>query len=301
MKKTLPIILILFVISLQAQTTESYHDTLNPKRLRTALISAGGFYVASMTVLYFAWYKGYKGTGFHWADDASEWMLKDKMGHFTTTYQVGNYGYWSLRHAGVSEKKAIWLGGTWGLLYMTSVEVFDGFSQEWGASPSDLLANTLGAGLFLTQQALWHEQRIRPKFSYHPTKYAQYRPDLLGENYWQRIIKDYNGETNWLSINIASFIKRDNRFPKWLCVSVGYGAKGMLGGTFNPPTYNGHALPVFDRTAQYYFSVDVDWTQIPTHSRVVRWIFKALSFVKIPAPALEYNRKDGIIFHPLFF
>ena len=301
MKRLLTIFLFFAFLSVHAQDMSIYPDTLNKKRLAIVYGTTGGLYLVSVTALYFAWYNGYAQTRFHIDDDWGEWMMKDKLGHMTTTYQIGNYGYWSLRWAGLNEKKAIWYGGTWGLIYMTTIEIFDGLSAEWGFSPSDMAFNTLGTALFIGQQLLWHDQRIRPKFSYHSTEYAQYRPDLLGDNWAQRIIKDYNGQTNWLSVNIASFLKRDSRFPPWFNVAVGYGARGMIGAYANPPDYNGKPLPHYDRVAQFYLSVDVDWTKIKTHSKVLRFVFKALSFIKVPAPALEYNHVDGLVFHPIFF
>jgi hypothetical protein len=59
------------------------------------------------------------------------------------------------------------------------------------------------------------------------------RPNVLGENFLQQTLKDYNGQTYWLSINVASFLSDDTRFPKWLNVAVGYGADGLIGGTEN--------------------------------------------------------------------
>ena len=301
MKRLLTILFLFLFLGVQAQEMSVYPDTVNKKRLAVVYGTAGGLYVSSVTLLYFAWYKGYDQTGFHWADDWGEWMMKDKLGHMTTTYQIGNYGYWSLRWAGLSEKKAIWYGGTWGLIYMTTIEFYDGLSAEWGASSTDLLFNTLGTAMFIGQQFLWHEQRIRLKFSYHPTEYAQYRPDLLGDNWAQCIIKDYNGQTNWLSVNVASFLKKDTKFPAWLNVAFGYGARGMLGAYENPPEHNGQVLPEYNRVPRYYLTVDVDWTRIKTHSKVLRFVFKALSFVKVPAPTFEYNWEDGIVFHPILF
>lgn len=299
-KKVLLFILLFSFGYVNAQDTIQ-PSVLNKKRFHTLIGVGTGLYVTSMSALYVSWYKGYPQTRFHWADDAREWLLKDKMGHFTTTYQVGNYSYWALRWAGLDEKKAIWIGGTTGLVFMTTIEFFDGLSAQWGASPSDLLANTMGSALFISQQLAWHEQRIRLKFSYHPTQYAQYRPNLLGNDYLQRIIKDYNGETNWLSVNVYSFLHKESKFPKWLNVAVGYGATGMIGAYSNPPYYNGRAMPSFQRLPRFYLSVDVDWTKIKTHSAVLRFVFKAISFIKIPAPALEYNHSNGLLFHPLYF
>lgn len=300
MKKFLVVLLIFACVGARAQDSIPV-PSVNKKRLTTIIITGSGLYLASMSLLYEAWYKGYPQTRFHFQDDAGEWMLKDKFGHFTTAYEVGNYGYSAMRWAGMSEKKAIWYGGTTGLFFMTTVEFFDGLSAQWGASPTDLAANTVGSALFISQQLIWHEQRIRPKFSYHPTIYAQYNPDLLGSDNLQRILKDYNGQTNWLSVNIYSFLNKDSKFPRWLDVSIGYGAKGMTGSYTNPNTYDGKAIPSFQRVPQFYLSADVDWTRIRTQSRALRLFFRVISFIKVPAPALEFNKENKFVFHPLFF
>jgi hypothetical protein len=185
---------------------------------------------------------------------------------------------------------------------MTVIEVLDGFADDYGASVYDLTANTLGVGLFAGQQFLWHEQRFRMKFSYHPTDYPQYNPEKLGENQFQRIIKDYNGQTYWLSANICSFIKKESKFPAWINVAVGYGGDGMLAEVTNPEfDENGNPLPRFERVRQYYLSMDIDWTKIKTNSKVLEFFLKGLSFIKLPFPTLEYNQNDKLVFHWIYF
>jgi hypothetical protein len=287
-------------LSVRAQYV-SRPDTLYKNRLRTTLITSGALYGATMTTLWFLWYADYPHSGFHWINDNSGWLQIDKAGHATTVYVSSGYMYDALRWSGVSNTKATLYGVLAGWGFLTTVEVMDGFSAEWGASWGDVIANTAGAALFVSQQLLWKEQRIRLKFSYFPTDYAQYRPDLLGENHLQRIIKDYNGQTYWLSANIYSFLHRDSGFPKWLNVAAGYGGKGMLGAASNPDEHNGQPLPKYNRVRQYYLSVDIDWTRIKTDSHVMRTVFKVLSFVKLPFPALEYNSEDGIKGHWLYF
>ncbi len=301
MKKLLAILLVFVVVGARAQDSLAVPH-VNKKRLTALVLTGAGLYVSSMSLLYVAWYKGYPQTRFHFQDDAGEWLLQDKFGHMTTAYQLGNYGYWALKWAGLSEKKAIWYGGTSGLLYMTTIEFFDGLSAQWGASVTDLAANTVGSALFIGQQLLWHDQRIRAKFSYHPTSFAQYNPPLLGDDNLQRILKDYNGHTGWFSINIHSFLRnKDSRFPRWLDVSLGYGAKGMTGAYNNPYTYNGKPIPSFERVSRYFLSADVDWTRIRTHSKALRLLFRVISFIKVPAPALEFNKENKFVFHPLYF
>lgn len=301
MKKYLVLLLIFTFLGVaHAQDTTSIRH-VNKKRLRAVIATGAGFYVTSMSLLYVAWYKGYPGTRFHFKDDVGEWLMKDKFGHLTTAYELGNYGYWALKWSGLSEKKSIWYGGTVGLVYMTTIEFFDGLSSQWGASVTDLAANTVGSAMFISQQLIWHEQRIRPKFSYHPTMYAQYNPALLGSNSLQRMLKDYNGQTNWFSINIYSFLNKDSKFPKWLDVSVGYGAQGMIGSYTNPKVNDGKTMPHFERIPRFFLSADVDWTRIHTNSKALRLVFKLLSFVKMPAPALEFNNENKFVFHPLYF
>jgi hypothetical protein len=150
-----------------------------------------------------------------------------------------------------------------------------------------------GTALYVSQDLLWNEQRITPKFSFHQTKFASQRPETLGSSFNEQVLKDYNGQTYWLSFNIQSFTK-GNFVPKWLNLAVGYGANGMTGGSFNPPyiDVDGNQL-YFDRYRQFYLSLDADLSKIQTKSKFLKGLFKTIGFIKIPAPAIEFN-KNGI-------
>lgn len=280
-------------------------NTLNDYTQKNVAIvgtTIGGLYVASMTGLYFAWYADYPQSDFHFIDDNGEWLQMDKMGHATTSYFVGMLGYEAFKAAGMDEKKAIWIGGSLGFAFLSTVEIFDGFSEGWGFSWGDMVANTFGAGLFIGQQFLWHEQRLSLKYSFHQTKYANYRPDLLGKNLAENLIKDYNGMTIWLSCNFKSlFLKRESKFPAWLNIAFGYGAEGMTGGYVNATTHNGAPIPEFQRTRQFYLSLDIDLTRIPTNNKFLKYTLKILSFIKIPMPTLEYNSNGEFKGHWLYF
>ena len=301
------IVIIIFLLNSciysQNDSTDNifYPEKINKKRLTAVIATGSALYVGSMIGLYSMWYKDYPQTTFHFINDNNEWLQMDKMGHIFTSYYLGRIGYESLRWSGVNEKKSIWYGGMLGFTFLMTVEIFDGFSAEWGASTGDIIANGLGTALFISQQLAWNEQRFLIKFSFHQTEYPQYRPDLLGKNLIQEIIKDYNGETFWLSGNIHSFLRKESKFPKWLNVAFGYGAEGMTGATSNPPEYEGQPIPQFDRYRQFYFSFDVDYTRIKTRSKVLKALFTVISFIKIPFPTLEYNTKDGLKFHYLYF
>ncbi len=278
-----------------------YPDSLHKKRLRTVLIMEGAAIAGSLTGLYYLWYKDYPQSSFHFINDNNEWLQMDKVGHMVTSYYISRIGYTSLRWSGLPEKKAVWYGGSLGFLFQSTIEILDGFSAEWGASPGDIIANTAGSAIFISQQLLWKEQRIILKYSFHPTKYTDYRSDLLGSNIFQWLVKDYNGMTFWLSCNLKSFIGKSSSIPDWLNVSFGYGADGMIGARSNPTEHNGVPLPYFERRRQFYLSLDMDLPRIKTRSKFLQIMFNALGFIKIPFPTLEINDKGVVCFHPIYF
>lgn len=297
----LAILLIFCVLSITAQDTLR-DDARVRRNVRIVLGTEATLYAASMIGLYFAWYAGYPQTSFHFYDDNAEWLLMDKCGHLATSYIVGSFGYQLLKDAGLDEKRSIWLGGTLGFAFLTTIEVFDGFSQGWGFSWGDMAANALGAGLFIGQQFLWHEQRIMIKYSFHTTEFPKYRPDLLGENLIQQTIKDYNGITVWASCNFKSlFLNKESKFPAWLNFAFGYGATGMTGGFVNATEYHGKPIPYYERQRQFYFSLDVDFTKIPTNNKFLKYTFKVLNIFKLPFPTVEYNTGDEWKWHWIFF
>lgn len=302
MKKALLAILLIFSV-LSASSQDTLRDPAKVKRnVKIVVGTELALYAVSMTGLYFAWYADYPQSNFHFYNDNGEWMQMDKIGHSVTSYLVGSFGYEMLRDAGLDEKRSIWLGGTLGLAFLTTVEVFDGFSSEWGFSWGDMAANTLGAGLFIGQQFLWHEQRITLKYSFHATEFADYRPDVLGSNFLQQTIKDYNGQTYWASFNFKSlFLNKESKFPTWLNFAFGYGATGMTGGYENALEHNGKPIPYYDRQRQFYFSLDVDFTKIPTNNKVLKYTFKVLNIFKVPFPTLEYNTGNQWVWHWIYF
>lgn len=281
-----------------AQSVDS--AKLKPKRLHLVVGSTAVLYTASMVGLATIWYEDLG--KFRFFDDNSGWRYMDKWGHAATAYQVGVVGIEAFRWTGMKEKQAIWFGGSVGFAFLTSVEIFDGMSEDWGFSWGDVGANALGTGLAIGQELLWKESRISIKWSYRNSRYAQYRSALLGDGPATRWLKDYNGQTYWVSANIRSFLPEQSRFPKWLNVAVGYGAEGMTGADRNPEFNEaGEPLPDFRRYGQVYFGPDIDLSRIKTQSKPINIVLKVLSFVKVPLPALEYNAVDGLKFRPFGF
>jgi hypothetical protein len=84
-------------------------------------------------------------------------------------------------------------------------------------------------------------------------------------------------------------------------VAFWYSAEGMLGASSNPDSLNHQALPQSRRYRQFYLSMDVDLTRIPTRSKALKTLFTIFSFIKIPFPAVEYNTLGQFKFHPFYF
>lgn len=287
-----------------AQTT----DTTVHLKKRVALVAglSAVTYAGSFIALNEAWYKGYPRTSFHTFNDSREWMQVDKTGHAWTAYTVGKYSAGIWQWAGLSHKKAVWVGGLSGAGYLTVIEFLDAHSERWGWSWADMGANVVGSSLFISQELIWQDQRVQFKFSSHPKSYdASLKAranDLFGKSLPEKTLKDYNGQTYWLSFNMKSFLPQSN-LPAWLNISVGYGAEGMLGGFENKwINSDGSTTTRYDvtRKRQFYLAPDIDLTKIKTRKKLVRTVLTVLNSIKVPAPALELS-KGKLRGHWLYF
>ena len=196
--------------------------TLKQKKQRQILVTGINVvvYGGSLFILDRAWYKGEAKTSFQVFNDSKEWLQVDKIGHAWTAYNTGLASTALWKWAGLSHKKAVWIGGLSGFAYLTGIEFLDAHSAKWGWSWGDIAANITGSGLFMSQELLWKEQRIQFKFSFHKKKYEepileQRADSLYGKTFYERMLKDYNAQTYWFSGNIKSFFPQSN-WPAWL-------------------------------------------------------------------------------------
>ncbi|MBF4508113.1 DUF2279 domain-containing protein [Flavobacterium sp. JLP] len=273
-------------------------DTLNKKRQNTVIVTEAALASVTLIGLNQLWYADYPQSNFHFINDNNEWLQMDKVGHMYSAYHLGRFGAEMLNWSGASQKNQLVYGAGLGFAFLTAVEVLDGYSSEWGASSGDLIANATGTALYVSQELLWKEQRITPKFSFHTTKYANLRPEVLGSSLNEQLLKDYNGQTYWLSVNLYSFAK-ESKIPKWLNIAFGYGADGMLTG--NLQNDNPVSVQNPERFRQIYLSFDVNLTKIETKSHFLKTIFSVFNTLKIPAPTLEYSANKGLKAHAFYF
>ncbi|WP_246022098.1 DUF2279 domain-containing protein [Flavobacterium cellulosilyticum] len=273
-------------------------DSLNKQKQNTVFISEAIMASGALIGLNQLWYADYPKSNFHFINDNAEWLQMDKFGHSYSSYQLGRFGVEMLHWSGASKKNQLIYGASLGFVFLTAVEVFDGYSAEWGASIGDVAANASGTAFYVSQELIWKEQRIVPKFSYHATQYANFRPDVLGSTFSEKLLKDYNGQTYWLSVNLHSFSKKAT-IPKWFNIALGYGAEGMIGEKDSKKLIT---LPTnMEKYRKFYLSLDLDLTKIDTKSHFLETIFSVLNSIKIPAPTLEYSLQNGFKFYPLYY
>lgn len=274
-------------------------NQLNNKKIKNIAALHIGLYGGSMIGLYNTWYKNYPQSKFHSFNDWEEWQQMDKVGHLYSAYAMSRYSMELWKHTGISRKKRIWLGGLTGAAYQTIIETLDGFSSEWGWSWGDIGANILGSASLISQELLWDEQRIQIKTSFHKKIYEDdilnKRSDLIfGKSLAERCLKDYNGQTYWISANLKSFFP-ESKIPQWLEISIGTGAEGMFGARENFAVNNEGNI-IFNRqdisrVRQWYLAPDIDLTKIKTKSKTIKTILFVLNSLKFPTPALEWT--DG--------
>jgi hypothetical protein len=289
MKKAVFIALI-FSVQVSAQRNLfSPADSLHSKRVSAISITLGSAWSGSMIGLHEVWYKNQEKSKFHTFNDGNNWLQMDKLGHVYTNYSISRLSGDLYKWSGMNNRKAAILGAGIGFGFQTTLEIFDAYNVDWGFSWYDVTSNALGAGLYLGQELAWEEQRILLKFSYHPTEYAAIRPAVLGANFQERLLKDYNGQTYWLSFNPFLF-SSDSKFPKWLCFSFGYSADAKLVGNKEIYTHSiGNEHVTYISSRQFLASLDIDFSRIPAKKPWLKAVLKQLNYVKIPFPALLFQ------------
>ena len=288
----------------QAQRQVAVDSVYGPSRISRSLLVASGSAIlvgGALVGLDQAWYSQYERGPFRFFDDGAEWMGMDKAGHLFSAYTTAGWGNGLICWSGASRNTARWVGGTIGFTFLTGVEVLDGFSEGWGFSGWDMAANVAGTGSWIAQDIAWGEQRLHIKYSAHLTKFASQRPDLLGEGLAERLLKDYNGQTYWLSANLSSLFNGSrSHCTSWMNAAIGYGAEGMISARPVGSEDIGTSIsPQWRR--QWFLSFDLDLDRIPVRGKGWRTLLHVLNCVKIPAPAVEFS-SDGVVRgHWLYF
>lgn len=284
-----------------------FPDSLNKKRLAGVCIGSVGFYASMMAGVGFEWYAKEKLGRFHWFNDAREWNQIDKAGHFYVPYFTTVWGYNVLRWSGMKNTPAALIAGAFGALSLSAIEIPDGLTNKYGASWSDIVFDFGGAAFATAQYLVWKEQRISIKYSMHQVDYPRGElrdraNELYGKTFAEKILKDYNSITTWMSFNLYSFNHKIK--APWLNIAFGYAAGNMYGGFENKWTDKYgiyHDRSDIKRYRRFFISIDADYTRIKTRTKAGKMILGIMNIVKLPMPAVEFNTLGQVVFHPMYF
>ncbi len=283
--------LVLLVVIVASSKHSLGQDSLvvsKPKGNNVVWLAETGLTAGSLALLTKVWYTEPKNE-FHAFNDANEWLQMDKVGHGVASYQILRINSQLLEWSGIEQHKAVSKSFWLGMGYMTAIEVLDGFSPTYGASFTDLGANYAGALLYLLQYKTNSLDCFTLKYGFKTSGLAGYRPNLLGKSYAEQWLKDYNGQTYWLSLGLNR-LTGVKVIPDWLNLALGYGAGGMLGGKANPMVNEqGLVLPELKREREYFLSLDINTEKIFKRKRNVNRAFRLVSFIKIPLPGVKFT------------
>jgi hypothetical protein len=263
-------------------------DSLNKKRVLILASSESVVTIGTFTALNSIWYKDYPKSKFHFFNDSKNWLQMDKLGHAYTTYQVASAQKDIWLWTGCKPKSASIIGVTSAWTYQLILEILDGRSAEWGFSNADLLSNSIGAGLFLGQEFAFNEQRLRFRIGYKASPFAALRPNVLGSNWSERLLKDYNAQSYWIGVRPALFLNENTKFPKWLELDFGYSVNAKIIGDKN---FYQTSTTDYYAEREFAFSLDIDWEKLPIKNKTMKKIVKPLNSIKIPFPALFWRGK----------
>lgn len=276
----------------------------NRVRKAIAWSGLGGTATGVQAALYKTWYSAYPSEKFHWINDNHEWLQMDKFGHAWASAFLTSNTAQVFEWAGYNRRKSAIFGASLALLFQYSIEYFDGHSAGWGASSGDLIANTSGILFGGVQRYLWGKCRLPFRFTFHHSPYASVRPNILGSNFQERILKDYNGQTYWLDFNWNRLGFKGPKIFSVLGFSLGYGAEGMVGGDDNIWTdKNGNTVNRTDirRYRQFYLSPSLSFAAFKSRYTAVNALIWLTDHIRLPMPALELRSSKNMAFHWLYW
>lgn len=273
-----------------------FQDSININEIKfhekeydyTAIIGMSAIYLTTTISVYTyqrdAWWKDMR-TNFHFMNDWDYALWIDKVGHFYDGILIQHGTSAAFEAANFDIEESMIYGTIGSFLFLTYVEIEDGFGGGWGFSPGDQIANTLGALFPLAQFYYPYLKNFLFRFSYYPDK-LHTEGFIQGQQHI--IFDDYEGQKFWLSFRMKEILPANfaKYWPPLLTLSLGTGVKNL----------DGHG----DGRRDFYLALDLDFEEIPLHGRGWQFVKNTLNFLHFPMPGIRVN-KDGTTFFALLF
>jgi hypothetical protein len=167
------------------------------------------------------------------------------------------------------------------LAFQYYVEIEDGFGGQWGFSPGDAIANTLGSGYALAQYYFPYLQNFQFKYSYYPSK------KFRNGEHKGNVIDDYEGQKYWLTFRMKNILP-DNLaefWPAFLNLAVGMGVKDLDG--------------IGNGRREIFVGFDFNVLELPLEGKFGNFIKNTLNYIHFPMPGLRIS-PDSAFFVLLF-
>jgi hypothetical protein len=142
-------------------------------------------------------------------------------------------------------------------------------------------------------------QAVRFKFSYHPSSLYLDRRERAAQNRprTEHLIDDYSGMTFWMTVfpqDLAPAVAARAHWPRYLGLSLGYGATGLHGDNAKSKGPNKLYRDLPDARSEFYLGLDWDTRRLTTQSRAGSWVVPRLDWIRLPAPAVRIRPDWGI-------
>lgn len=239
------------------------------------------------------WYRNTQ-IKFHFKDDWYDYNLNmDKVGHvFGGMFLTQNY-YKLFRWSDFSHSQAIWLSAGLTFAQLLQIEVFDAYDKYFGASWSDLGANTLGIIYGIAQLNYKSANMINLKLS-HDINHLPFEKDIQKE-----LITNYTYRTFWLTFHYHDLLPKSLQkyHPDWLGIAIGYGISNtFINGRYNIDK-NGKGLG----NQNYYLAIDIDLNRLfkPEKGTFLWQVLDIIGYLHIPMPTIQLSPNTK--FHALYF
>lgn len=227
-----------------------------------------------------AWWSDNR-TKFHIQEDGNYSLHADKLGHFYGGYVVSYLIGEGIIASGVPLRTAQALGALGGMMYQTFVEIQDGYGSNWGFSPSDAIANYLGAWYYLAQHEVPVLQNFTPKVQFIPSRWVGDRP----MKHETAVFDDYHSMTYHLSVEMENILPETvkNFWPDWLNLSIGYNVRNM-------EYFDTQGNSLMERNI--VIGLDYNLTRLipETNSNLVNWLVQTFNHYKFPSPAIVIGK-----------
>ncbi|MGH1365163.1 MAG: DUF2279 domain-containing protein [Calditrichia bacterium] len=269
----------------------AHSSKIDKQRLYLVSGFTGAWMIGTYVVHIKPWWSGEK-SGFRVKYDwwNNTWLEVDKFGHFYSNILTTEAVAASFEYAGVSKRKALWIGAINSTVLFTSFELTDAGFEDWGFSVPDYVANVLGAAYPILQDIVPVFEHFNFKLGYWPSRYYNAtdnsQPGFINYSPYTYPSGDYDGMTYWLSADVNWMLPQAAKpyWPDWLNLAVGYGARDL-------PQAN-DAIKI----RELYIGFDYNLEAINTDHALLNTLLSAANTLHFPAPAIRIDNTGNKLF-----